>query len=67
MSHYTVAVIVDKLDENEVAKMLAPYQENNMGNCPRKYLAFYSITEEYKQIYEEGTKSMILIDDNKLV
>ena len=27
MSHYTVAVIVDKLDENEVAKMLAPYQE----------------------------------------
>jgi len=39
MSHYTVAVIVDKLDENEVAKMLAPYQENNMGDCPREYLA----------------------------
>lgn len=67
MSHYTVAVIVDKLDENEVAKMLAPYQENNMGNCPREYLAFNSITEEYKKTYEEGTRAMILIDDNKLV
>lgn len=67
MSHYTVAVIVDKLDENEVAKMLAPYQENNMGDCPREYLAFNSITEEYKKTYEEGTRAMILIDDNKLV
>lgn len=66
MSHYTVAVIVDKLDENEIAKMLAPYQENNMGDCPREYLAFNSITEEYKKTYEEGTRAMILIDDNKL-
>lgn len=52
MSHYSVAVIVDKLDENEVGKMLAPYRENNEGDCQRKYLAFNSITEEYKLIYE---------------
>ena len=34
MSHFTVAVLVDqkykKLDE-----LLAPYQENNMGDCPK--------------------------------
>lgn len=67
MSHYSVAVIVNKLDENEVGEMLAPYQENNMGDCPRKYLAFNSITEEYKLIYEKESKTMVLINDDKLV
>lgn len=67
MSHYSVAVIVNKLDENEVNKMLAPYQENNMEDCPREYLVFNSITEEYKLIYEKESRTMVLINDDKLV
>ena len=67
MSHYSVAVIVNKLDENEVDKMLAPYQENNMEDCPRKYLTFNSITKEYKLIYEKKSKTMVLINDDKPV
>lgn len=67
MSHFTVAVIVNKLDENEVAKMLAPYQENNMGDCPKEYLAFHSITEEYKEDYENGSRTMVLTNNNNIV
>lgn len=51
MSHFTVAVLVDqkykKLDE-----LLAPYQENNMGDCPKEFLEFIEFTEEMKE-YEE--------------
>lgn len=32
MSHFTVAVITDSPDNLE--KLLAPFQENNMGDCP---------------------------------
>lgn len=40
MSHFTVAVITEKGTEKEVDKLLAPYQENNMGDCPQEYLEF---------------------------
>ncbi|MGG5344003.1 hypothetical protein [Enterococcus sp. AZ192] len=40
MSHFTVAVITEKGTEQEVDKLLAPYQENNMGDCPQEYLEF---------------------------
>ncbi len=33
MSHFTVLVIGDNWEEQ-----LAPYQENNMGTCPKEYL-----------------------------
>lgn len=35
MSHFTVMVVGEKPEE-----ALAPYQENNMGDCPREYLEF---------------------------
>ena len=35
MSHFTVLVI-----GNDVEEQLAPFQENNMGDCPQKYLSF---------------------------
>lgn len=35
MSHFTVLVIGDHPD-----KQLAPFQENNMGDCPEEYLKF---------------------------
>lgn len=41
MSHFTVMVIGDDVDGQ-----LAPYQENNMGDCPKEYLDFIDCTEE---------------------
>lgn len=57
MSHFAVAVILK--DINDLEKALAPYQENNMGNCPKEYMEFTSVTEECKNDYaneNEATK-----------
>ena len=48
MSHFTVMVIGDNPEEQ-----LAPYQENNMGNCPEGYLEFMDKTEDLKKEWEE--------------
>ena len=44
MSHFTVMVIGDNPEEQ-----LAPYQENNMGDCPQEYLEFNDLTESLKK------------------
>lgn len=41
MSHFTVGVITKIPTKNSVDKALAPFQENNMNDCPKKYLKFY--------------------------
>lgn len=41
MSHFTVAVITKTGETEACEKLLAPFQENNMGDCPQKYLEFY--------------------------
>ena len=64
MSHFCTAVVLDTKDENEVLylldKALAPYQENNMEDCPEEYLEFESrmddIEEEYNTLSEEDKK-----------
>lgn len=40
MSHFTVGVFTEINNFEEVERLLAPYQENNMGDCPREYLVF---------------------------
>lgn len=47
MSHFTVMVIGDNPE-----KQLAPYQENNMGDCPKEYLEFNDLTESLKSDWE---------------
>lgn len=39
MSHFSVLVFAK--DENEADRLMAPYQENNMGDCPKQFLKFY--------------------------
>lgn len=51
MSHFTVMVIGENPEEQ-----LAPYQENNMGNCPEEYLAFNDETESLKISWNELTE-----------
>lgn len=41
MSHFSVAVITKTGSEKEIEKLLAPYQENNMEDCPKEYLKFF--------------------------
>ncbi|WNM70125.1 hypothetical protein [Myxococcus phage Mx1] len=62
MSHFSVLVI-----GNDVEKQLAPYQENNMGDCPKEYLEFVDVEEEYVDEYETGTKEMVELEDGTRV
>lgn len=47
MSHFTVMVIGDNVEEQ-----LAPYQENNMGDCPEEYMTFHDVEEEGRKEWE---------------
>lgn len=46
MSHFSVLVIGENVEDQ-----LAPYQENNMDDCPKEYLEFNDIEEEHKKEY----------------
>jgi hypothetical protein len=60
--HFTVLVVVPDKDQtvdafgeltHTIEAMLAPYQENNMGDCPQEYLEFLGEDEEtYREEYE---------------
>lgn len=51
MSHFTVMVIGENPEEQ-----LAPYQENNMGDCPEEYLVFIDKTEDLKSEWGKLTE-----------
>lgn len=51
MSHFTVLVVGD----NPTAQ-LQPFQENNMGDCPRAYMEFKNCDDEVRKAWEEMTK-----------
>jgi hypothetical protein len=52
MSHFSVLVIGENPE-----KQLAPYQENNMGDCPKEYLKFEETDlEERRKEYKEETR-----------
>ena len=57
MSHFAVAVIVH--DNGYLDDLLAPYQENNMGDCPEQYLKFVSTEEEHREEYENHSTDKI--------
>lgn len=54
MSHFAVAVFCHTDDGAELERLLAPYQENNMGDCPKEYLAF--VEDEDCDVDEETGK-----------
>lgn len=73
MSHYTVGVILENTNgdneklQKDLEKALAPFQENNMGDCPKEYMEFHSVTQEEKENYENGTTTKVRCPDGKLV
>lgn len=46
MSHFTVGVFIDPKRGKKLKELLAPYQENNMGDCPKEYLEFIECSAE---------------------
>lgn len=55
MSHFTVAVFSD--GNKTIEELLAPYQENNMDDCPKEFLKFNDVTDEHLKQYEnDGTE-----------
>lgn len=53
MSHFCVLVIGDNIEEQ-----LAPYQENNMGDCPKEYLKWKDcVNDKWFDTKEEALKS----------
>lgn len=65
MSHFAVAVILH--DGQNLDDLLAPYQENNMGDCPKQYLAFTSTEEECREEYEIGSTEKVKTPDGRLL
>jgi hypothetical protein len=62
MSHFTVLVVGSNPEEQ-----LAPYQENNMGNCPDEYMEFHSTEEKYLEQYENETVDKVVMPDGRLL
>lgn len=62
MSHFTVLVIGDNPEQQ-----LKPFQENNMGDCPKEYLKFNSVEEEYREEYETDTVTKVVMPDGRLL
>lgn len=62
MSHFTVLVIGDSPEEQ-----LAPFQENNMGDCPKKYTKFNDQEDEMVKEFETKKRDMIETPDGKFV
>ncbi|PPK99028.1 hypothetical protein [Parapedobacter indicus] len=61
MSHFTVMVI-----GNDPEKQLAPYQENNMGNCPKEYLKFNDVEAEHRESYSTDETTVFVSPEGKL-
>lgn len=62
MSHFSVLVVGPDLE-----KQLAPFQENNMGDCPEEFLKFFDMEDKYLDNYKNGSVEMVKCPDGKLL
>lgn len=72
MSHFTVMLFIppQKVGNNPkvtlvkvVEDMLAPYQENNMGDCPEEYMEFNDQEDEILEEYNSGSIEQLVLAD----
>jgi hypothetical protein len=61
MSHFTVLVIGP-----DIEKQLAPFQENNMGDCPDEFLQFYDTETEMLDAYENKSVTRVIMPDGSM-
>jgi len=62
MSHFTVLVIGENPEEQ-----LAPFQENNMDDCPEEFLEFHDMEDELRDNYETDTVTKVVMPDGRLL
>lgn len=62
MSHFTVLVIGNNPEEQ-----LAPFQENNMEDCPKEYLEFNDVEDKYLSEYKNDTVTKVVMPDGRLL
>jgi len=62
MSHFTVLVVGSNPEEQ-----LAPYQENNMDDCPRDYMEFNNVEDVSKEDYEKDTIKKVIMPDGTML
>lgn len=65
MSHFLLGVLTRTGSEEEVERLLAPFQENNNGDCPDEYLAFNDTEDENRREYESGGTSYVVTADGQ--
>lgn len=65
MSHFIVAVITK--NPKQYHEELAPFQENNMGDCPKEFLEFVDKTEEFKKSWLEESDKMVKLPDGTYI
>lgn len=59
--YYTIAVF--NKNKEDVGELLAPYQDNNEGNCQKQFLQFVDCTQEVLEMYEKHRDDFANIDD----
>jgi len=62
MSHFAVLVVGPNPEEQ-----LAPYQENNIGDCPEEYLKFEDKETEMLEEYNTGSTEMAIMPDGRVI
>lgn len=62
MSHFAVAVFTK--DNQTIEELLAPYQENNMNDCPKEYLTFIDTEDDYKLKFENESRKEFYCNSN---
>lgn len=67
MSHFSVAILTKgKPSIEDIEDILAPYQENNMDDCPKEYLEFCDY-EDCRPQYENDTTTAYQLFDGSIV
>ena len=65
MSHFITAVITK--NPSDYHKELAPFQENNMCDCPKEYLEFVDKTEEFKKTWQEDSVERVKLPNGNYI
>lgn len=61
MTHFAVLVVGD------IEYQLEPFQENNMDDCPKKYMEWVSKTDELKENFENDSREMLVLANGDVV
>jgi len=52
--------------DKRLVQIMAPYQENNMGDCPMEFMGFNDTEDEWRKQYEEEKVEKVVCEDGTL-